>query len=196
MLSRRNALDQAIEKYKVQQADHMRICTELEVAKARMSETLHAPATGPVIGPQFQDLSVHGEDSDPGEGDADMEDVVQPEEHQTSEQMFSHVDHEDYVSCGAPSNQIAILRRRQPTVPSVTTSLSFSFMFVDRAVRVGKNESMSDAQQPSQCISLADALAHGVQNALAVREEVRTSRTTSVRGLACGPGLEAKEPPR
>ena len=108
VLSRRNALDQAIEKYKVQQADHMRICTELEEARARMSETLHAPATGPVISPQFQDSSVRGEDSDPGEGDADMEDLVQPDEHQTSEQMFSHVDHEDYVSCGAPSNQIAI----------------------------------------------------------------------------------------
>ena len=94
-LSRRNALDQAIEKYKVQQADHTRIRTELEEAKARMSETLHAPATGPVIGPQFQDLSENGGDSDPDEGDADMDDVVQPEVHQTSEEMFSHVDHED-----------------------------------------------------------------------------------------------------
>ena len=92
VLSRRNALEQAIEKCKVQQADHMIICTELEEAKARMSETLHAPATGPVIGPQFQDSSVRGEDSDSGEGDADMEDLVQPDEHQTSEQMFSHVD--------------------------------------------------------------------------------------------------------
>ena len=51
---------------------------------------------------------VRGEDSDPGEGDADMEDLVQPDEHQTSEQMFSHVDHEDYVSSGAPSNQILL----------------------------------------------------------------------------------------
>ena len=58
VLSRRNALDQAIEKYKVQQAEHMRICTELEEARARMSETLHAPATGPVISPQFQYSSV------------------------------------------------------------------------------------------------------------------------------------------
>ena len=108
VLSRRNALDQAIAKYKVQQADHTRIRTELEEAKARMSETLHAPATGPLIGPQFQDLSENG-DSDHDAGDADMEGVVQPEVHQTSEEMFSHVDHEDCVSCGAPSNQIAIL---------------------------------------------------------------------------------------
>ena len=94
VISRRNALDLAIEKYKVQQADHTRIRTELEEAKAHMSETLHAPATGPLIGPQFQDLS------------EDMEGVVQPEVHQTSEEMFSHVDHEDYVSCGAPSNKL------------------------------------------------------------------------------------------
>ena len=73
-----------------------------------MSESLHAPVTGPVISPQFQDSSVNGEDSVPGEGDVDMEDLVQPVEHQTSDQMFSHVDHEDYVSCGAPSNQVAI----------------------------------------------------------------------------------------
>ena len=109
VLSRRNALDQAIEKYKVQQADHTRVRTELEVAKARMSQTLHAPAAGPVIGPQFQDLSENGGDSDHDAGDADMEGVGQPEVHQTSEEMFSHVDHEDYVSCGAPSSQIAIL---------------------------------------------------------------------------------------
>ena len=109
VLGRRNALDQAIEKHKVQQADHTRIRTELEEAKARMSETLHAPATGPLIGPQFQDLSENGGDSDHDAGDADMEGVVQPEVHQASEEMFSHVDHEDYVSCGAPSNQIAIL---------------------------------------------------------------------------------------
>ena len=108
VISRRNALDQAIEKYKVQEADHTRIRTELEEAKAGMSETLHAPATGPLTGPQFQDLSEDGGDSDHDAGDADMEGVVQPEVHQTSEEMFSHVDHEDYVSC-APSNQIAVL---------------------------------------------------------------------------------------
>ena len=56
VLSRRNALDQAIEKYKVQQADHLRFVTELEEARARMSESLHAPASGPVTGPQFQDF--------------------------------------------------------------------------------------------------------------------------------------------
>ena len=124
VLSRRNALDQAIEKYKVQQADHMIICTELEEAKARMSETLHAPATGPVIGPQLQDLSVHGGDSDPGEGDADMDHVVQPEARQTSEQMFSRVDHEDYVSCSAPSNQIAIFPLEGGGAPPPDSKLS------------------------------------------------------------------------
>ena len=83
MISRRNASDQAIEKYKVQQADHTRIRTELEEAKARMSETLHAPATGPLIGRQFQDLSEDGLDGDHDAGDADMEGVVRPEVHQT-----------------------------------------------------------------------------------------------------------------
>ena len=124
VLSRRNALDQAIEKYKVQQADHMRICTEMEEANARMSETLHAPATGPLISPQFQDSSVRGEDSDPGEGDADMEDLVQPDEHQASEQMVSPVDHEDYASCGAPSNQMAIYRLEGKGAPPPDPKLS------------------------------------------------------------------------
>ena len=36
---------------------------------------------------------MRGEDSDPGEGDADMEDLVQPDEHQTSEQIV--------LSCGS-----------------------------------------------------------------------------------------------
>ena len=76
VLSRRNALDQAIEKYKVQQADLARISTELDEARARMSESLHAPVTGPVISPQFQDSSEDGEDNVPGEGDVDMEDLA------------------------------------------------------------------------------------------------------------------------
>ena len=124
VISRRSALDQAIEKYKVQQADHTRIRTELEEAKARMSETLHAPATGPLIGTQFQDLSDDVGDSDHDEGDEDMEGVVQPEVHQTSEEMFSHVDHEDYVSCGAPSNQIAILPLEGKGAPPPDPQLS------------------------------------------------------------------------
>ena len=74
-----------------------------------MSESPHAPASGPVTGPQFQDLSEDEGDSEHEEGDADMDGVVQPDVHQTTEEMFSHVDHEDYVSSGAPSNQIAIL---------------------------------------------------------------------------------------
>ena len=104
-LSRRNALDQAIEKYNVQQADLTRISTELAEARARMSES--PPCACDWTCDQSYS-SVRGEDSVPGEGDVDMEDLVQADEHQTSDQMFSHVDHEDYVSCGVPSNQIAI----------------------------------------------------------------------------------------
>ena len=57
VLCRRDALDQAIERYKVQHTDHTRLVTELEEARARTSESLHAPAAGPASGPQFQDLS-------------------------------------------------------------------------------------------------------------------------------------------
>ena len=130
VISHRDALDQTIEKYKVQQADHTRIRTELEEANARMSETLHAPATGPLIGPQFQDLSEDGGDSDHDEGDADMEGVVQPEVHQTSEEMFSHVDHEDYVNCGAPPIKLPF---------HLTLSCPITFLTLSRGKRARLN---------------------------------------------------------
>ena len=59
-----------------------------------------------------------------------------------------------------------------PTHRSIRHHVTVLYFF-DRAVRVVKDESMSDAQYPSQCISPADAPAHGVQDALCVREEVR-----------------------
>ena len=44
--------------------------------------------------------------------------------HETPEEMFSLVDHEDYVSCGAPSSQIATLPLEGKGAPPPDPQLS------------------------------------------------------------------------